>query len=199
MQPPELNGQIIARGRGLFATISGEKPSLFTTSTMTGKVMEWCLRNEEFKTRLFRFVDVFPALTTSHQLTEHIRQYFGIDGGFTVTCRDFPEAITQEETVAQAIIEASDAIEEAISSRIKRNVEIPEPSLKKQGEYMAAVPLSTSLKAALSMAMREDGISKSELARRMVIDEKEVHRMPDPRHSSKTPGMERALACLGRS
>ena len=61
------------------------------------------------------------------------------------------------------------------------------------------VPLSTSLKAALYMAMREDNISKSELARRLSIDEKEVRRMLDPRHPSKTPGMERALSCLGRS
>jgi antitoxin HicB len=121
-----------------------------------------------------------------------------IDGGFTVTCRDFPETITQGETVAQAMAEASDAIEEAIASRMKRNVDIPEPSNKKQGEYMAAVPLSTSLKAALYMAMREDNIGKSELARRMNIDEKEVRRMLDPRHPSKTPGMERALFCLGR-
>lgn len=64
---------------------------------------------------------------------------------------------------------------------------------------MATVPLSTSLKTALYQAMREDNISKSELARRIGVDEKEVRRMLDPRHSSKTPGMERALLCLGRS
>jgi antitoxin HicB len=122
-----------------------------------------------------------------------------IDGGFTVTSRDFPEAITQGETVTQAVVETADAIEEAIASRMKRNVDIPEPSNKKQGEYTTTVPLSTSLKAALYMAMREDGISKSELARRMKLDEKEVRRMLDPRHPSKTPGMERALLCLGRT
>lgn len=122
-----------------------------------------------------------------------------IDGGFTVTCRDFPEAITQGETATQAVFEASDAIEEAIASRIKRGVDIPAPSGKKQGEQMATVPLSTSLKAALYQAMREDNISKSELARRLGVDEKEIRRMLGPRHPSKTPGIERALFCLGRS
>jgi antitoxin HicB len=122
-----------------------------------------------------------------------------IDGGFTVTCRDFPEAITQGETVTQAVFEASDAIEEAIASRIKRGLDIPIPSGKQQGEQMATVPLSTSLKAALYQAMREDNITKSELARRIGVDEKEVRRMLDPHHPSKTPGMERALSCLGRS
>jgi len=122
-----------------------------------------------------------------------------IDGGFTVTCRDFPEAITQGETITQAVLEALDAIEEAIASRIKRGVDIPIPSVQKQGEQMATVPLSTSLKATLYQAMREDNITKSELARRIGVDEKEVRRMLDPRHPSKTPGMERALFCLGRS
>ncbi len=121
------------------------------------------------------------------------------DGGFTVTCRDFPEAITQGDTVTQAVYEASDAIEEAIASRIKRGVDIPIPTDRKQGEHMASVPLSTSLKAVLYQAMREDNITKCELARRIGVDEKEVRRMLDPRHPSKTPSMERALLCLGRS
>ena len=77
MPSPELNAQIIARGTTLFAAIAGERPSLFNSATWTGRVMEWCLQNEEFKTSLFRFVDVFPALKTTHQLTEHIHQYFG--------------------------------------------------------------------------------------------------------------------------
>lgn len=122
-----------------------------------------------------------------------------IDGGFTVTCRDFPEAITQGETASEAVLEASDAIEEAIASRMKRGVDIPIPTSKKQGEQMATVPLSTSLKAALYQAMREDNITKSELARRIGVDEKEVRRMLDPRHPSKTPAIERALLCMGRS
>ena len=121
-----------------------------------------------------------------------------IDGGFTATCRDLSEAITQGATTPQALLEAADAIEEAVASRIKRGIDIPEPSVKKQGEYMVAVPLSTSLKAALYLAMRDDNISKSELARRIGVDEKEVRRMLDPRYPSKTPALERALSSLGR-
>jgi len=122
-----------------------------------------------------------------------------VDGGFTVTCRDFPEAITQGETKTHALLEASDAIEEAMASRIKRSIDIPEPSSKNNDEYMVTVPLSTSLKAALYQAMRDDKISKSELARRLGVDEKEIRRMLDPRYPSKTPAIERALFSLGRS
>lgn len=122
-----------------------------------------------------------------------------LDGGFTVTCRDFSEVITQGETIEQSVFEASDAIEEAIASRIKRGAGIPIPCSKKEGDYMATVPLSMSLKAALYQAMREENVTKSELARRLDVDEKEVRRMLDPGHLSKTPKIERALYCLGRS
>lgn len=120
------------------------------------------------------------------------------DGGYTVTCRDIPEVITQGNTIIHAVSEASDALDEAIASRMKRNADIPAPSRKQPGEQMAAVPLSTSLKAALYLAMREDHISKTELARQLCVDEKEVRRMLDPLHPSKTPNLERALGCIGR-
>ena len=51
-----------------------------------------------------------------------------IDGGFVVTFRDLPEAITQGETMAEALIEAADALEEAIAGRSRRGDPIPEPS-----------------------------------------------------------------------
>jgi antitoxin HicB len=121
-----------------------------------------------------------------------------IDGGFTVTCRDFSEVITQGDTLAGCLTEAADCLEEAVASRIKRGADIPEPSAPLGGEQLVAVPLSMSLKAALYLAMKEEGISKSELARRMDIDEKDVRRMLDPRHLTKAPALERALALLGR-
>lgn len=83
-------------------------------------------------------------------------------------------------------------------ARIKRGADIPEPSAPLDGEQLVTVPLSMSLKAALYQAMKEDEISKSELARRMECDEKDVRRMLDPRHPTKAPAMEKALALLGR-
>jgi antitoxin HicB len=51
-----------------------------------------------------------------------------IDGGFVVTFADIPEAITQGETMVEALTEAADALEEAIAGRIRRGDPIPEPS-----------------------------------------------------------------------
>jgi RHH-type proline utilization regulon transcriptional repressor/proline dehydrogenase/delta 1-pyrroline-5-carboxylate dehydrogenase len=73
----ELNDRIVGRGKEFFGSISGEKPSLFNKGAWMGKVMDWSMKNEQFKIQMFRFVDVFPSLTTSRLLTEHIREYFG--------------------------------------------------------------------------------------------------------------------------
>jgi RHH-type proline utilization regulon transcriptional repressor/proline dehydrogenase/delta 1-pyrroline-5-carboxylate dehydrogenase len=77
MLTSEVNSRIIARGKEFFGSISGEKPSLFDKGAWMGKVMDWSMQNEAFKIQMFRFVDVFPSLTTSRLLTEHIREYFG--------------------------------------------------------------------------------------------------------------------------
>jgi len=58
--------------------------------------------------------------------------------------------------------------------------------------------VTTALKAAVYLSLRDQKVSKSELARRMNLDEKEARRMLNPRHATKVPTLERALAVLGR-
>jgi antitoxin HicB len=53
-------------------------------------------------------------------------------------------------------------------------------------------------KAALYLALYESGVSKKQLAARLGCDEKEVRRLLDPRHPSKLPRLQTALAVLGR-
>lgn len=60
------------------------------------------------------------------------------DGGFVVTFRDLPEAITQGENTKDALAEAADALEEAIAGRVRRSDEIPAPSRPRQGEHLGA-------------------------------------------------------------
>jgi len=77
MNSEETNKKIIETGKDFFQSISGEKPSLFNKGVWVGKVMDWSMKNEQFKVQLFRFVDVFPSLSTGKLLTSHIREYFG--------------------------------------------------------------------------------------------------------------------------
>ena len=120
------------------------------------------------------------------------------DGGYVVTCRDIPEAITQGDTADEALAEAEGALQAAIEGRIEDALDIPAPSQPKRGERLATTPITTALKAAVYIALRDSGISKSEFARRMHVNEKEARRMLDPKHPTKVPTLERALAALGR-
>jgi len=79
MDSNSLDKKITARSREFFASISGEAPSIFNKGWWTGKVMDWSMKNENFKVQLFRFVDVLPYLTTSESLARHIREYFAGD------------------------------------------------------------------------------------------------------------------------
>lgn len=121
-----------------------------------------------------------------------------VDGGFVVTCRDLPEAITQGETLAEALEQAEGALQAAIEWRIEEREAIPEPTKPKRGERLAVVPISTAMKAALHMAMRDTKTNASQLAARMGVDEKAARRILDPNYASKVPAMELALQALGR-
>ena len=71
------DNRILSRGRAMFDAIAGEKPSLFSRDRWMGSVMDWCMRQDRFKVQLFRFVDVYPALSEGEALTRHLREYFG--------------------------------------------------------------------------------------------------------------------------
>ncbi|OGA28616.1 MAG: hypothetical protein A3I01_19355 [Betaproteobacteria bacterium RIFCSPLOWO2_02_FULL_65_24] len=120
------------------------------------------------------------------------------DGGYVVTFRDLPEAITQGDSIKEALSEAEGALQAAIEGRIEDNMDVPAPSEPRRGERPVATPVTTALKAAVYLTLREEGISKSELARRMNVNEKEARRMLNPKHPTKVPTLERALAALGR-
>ncbi|HEX3530810.1 MAG TPA: type II toxin-antitoxin system HicB family antitoxin [Thermoanaerobaculia bacterium] len=62
------------------------------------------------------------------------------DGGFVVTFQDVPEAITQGDDLDGALVQASDALEEAIAGRVRRGDSIPEPSEAGAGQLIIPIP-----------------------------------------------------------
>lgn len=119
-------------------------------------------------------------------------------GGYVVTFRDIPEAISQGESREECIEEAAGALQAAMEGRIMSGLDIPKPSSPLRGEHVIPVPVQTALKAALYLEMRSAGITRVELARRLDVDEREVRRMLDPRHPSKADRLEKALLALGK-
>jgi antitoxin HicB len=77
-------------------------------------------------------------------------------------------------------------------------IDFPEPSKAKRREHLVAPPAETMAKAALFVAMRQAGISKLQLARRLGVDEKEVRRLLDPHYGSKLPRIAQAISVLGQ-
>ncbi len=77
------------------------------------------------------------------------------DGGFVVTFQDVPEAITQGDDLSDALLQAADALEEAIAGRIRRGDPIPTPSVAKPGRPAVLVPARTAAKAALHLALQK--------------------------------------------
>ena len=121
------------------------------------------------------------------------------EGGIVVKFTDMPEAITQGEDVQDALREAADCLEEAVANRIVMGLPIPKPSPIIEGWCTPVLlPAQMAAKAALYVAIGEAKISKTELARRLHCDEKEVRRLLDPRHPSKLPRIESALAAVGQ-
>jgi RHH-type proline utilization regulon transcriptional repressor/proline dehydrogenase/delta 1-pyrroline-5-carboxylate dehydrogenase len=66
-------------GKILALMDSADAPSLFSKKGFYGTLMEWSMRDEKFKTQLFRFVDVLPTLTSSGEVARHLKEYLGED------------------------------------------------------------------------------------------------------------------------
>jgi len=70
------------------------------------------------------------------------------DGGYVVTFKDVPEAITQGEDLEDVLSQAIDCLDEAIAGRISDNEIIPQPSPTHKGNYLIHLPPQTAIKAA---------------------------------------------------
>lgn len=79
MDSSSLEKRIQQTSREFFSLLADESPSIFHQGWWSGKVMDWAMRNEHFKTQLFRFVDVLPTITNGSSLTRHIDEYFSPD------------------------------------------------------------------------------------------------------------------------
>ena len=120
------------------------------------------------------------------------------EGGWLITFRDFPEGHSQAEEAQDVIDIAEGLLQACVEVRLLDGIEVPEPSAARAGEVVVGVPLETATKAALFSAVAATGDSRLALAKALRMDEKEVRRMLDPRHSSKLPRLARVLKALGK-
>ena len=119
------------------------------------------------------------------------------DEGYTVTFRDVPEAITEGDSREEALLRAEDALESALAMYVAGKEPLPVASPVEPGEVMVPLSALGMAKTALYEAMREQGVGRAELARRLRWHLPQVNRVLDLRHASKMEQIEAALAALG--
>jgi RHH-type proline utilization regulon transcriptional repressor/proline dehydrogenase/delta 1-pyrroline-5-carboxylate dehydrogenase len=71
-----LQGEIEQRGERIFHLVDRNPESIFTKAGFYQRMMAFSMRDEHFKVQMFRFVDVLASLRSSHDIVQHLGEYF---------------------------------------------------------------------------------------------------------------------------
>ena len=117
------------------------------------------------------------------------------DDTVLATSPDFPELVTFGEDRCEALVRVVSALEEAVAARMNGKRDVPLPS---HGSDCAVLPTLTAVKVMLYRGMREQGVGKAELARRLGWHLPQVDRALDVNHRSRLDRMDAALRAIGK-
>lgn len=120
-------------------------------------------------------------------------------GVIVVTFPDIGYGATQGETEAEALEMAEDFLLLALEDLMKQGKDVPQPTHRRGTRYRSIkLPALASAKIELYRELRNSGIRKAELARRLKISRGNVDRLFDLRHNTRLELLEAAFAALGR-
>jgi antitoxin HicB len=119
------------------------------------------------------------------------------EGGFIVNFPNFPEGWSEGDDREGALAQAADLLETIVANYMAGGWDLPEPS-PARGRPVVRLALLVAAKAEMFRAMRQAGIDKAELARRLGIAAKDVDRLFSIRHKTRLEQIEAALAALRR-
>ncbi len=115
-----------------------------------------------------------------------------------LTFPDIPEAVTFGEDEDDALMRAVDALRAILAHRIDERRDIPAPSRPMEGQRVVELPPLVAAKVAIYQTMRQQGVSRAALARRLDLQASRIDRLLDLYHSSQLQEITRALAALGK-
>jgi len=118
--------------------------------------------------------------------------------GVWLSCPDVPEMNAAGDTLGEALAEALNGLESALSLYVEQRRKIPAASAPRDPALVLRLPALTVAKIMLWNAMCDEGVSRKELARRLDCSRQVVDRLVDFIHASKIEQVERALGVLGR-
>jgi antitoxin HicB len=113
------------------------------------------------------------------------------NSGVLPACREFSEHICSPNGRAE------DALESALACIVAAKEPLPTSSEAAADEVIVPLSALGMAKAALYEAMREQGVGRAELARRLRWHLPQINRVLDLRHTSRMEHVEAALAALG--
>jgi antitoxin HicB len=117
------------------------------------------------------------------------------NGTLLVSFVDIPEAHTFSDDEDQITARATDCALTALEAYMKDRRPIPTPSRERTGRAVVLPPLAVA-KIELYEAMRNAGVRKAELARRLRWHMPQVDRLLSLRHGSRLEHLEAALTVL---
>lgn len=119
------------------------------------------------------------------------------DGTVLVTFPDVPEAITFGADEDEALLQAVDALESALAFYVDARKPLPVPSAA-EGRPTVRPSALECAKLGVYQAMMEQGLRKTDLARRLGWHLPQVDRLFDLSHASRFEQIEAAARALGR-
>jgi antitoxin HicB len=119
-------------------------------------------------------------------------------GGYVVVFPDVAGAATYGETREQAYEMAQDALGIMLESHVRDHGRLPARSETGPGQRLVELSALDSGKLALALEMAKAGISKTDLAIRLGVDEKEARRILAVGHNTKLDRIEAAFKAVGR-
>ena len=115
-----------------------------------------------------------------------------------VTFPDVPEAITFGADEDEALLQAVDALETALSIYVDARAPLPKPSKPGRGQRTVRPSALDGAKLGVYQAMTDQGVKKAELARRLGWHMPQVDRLFDLGHASRFDQLEAAARALGK-
>jgi antitoxin HicB len=117
------------------------------------------------------------------------------EGGFTVSFPDLDEAVTEGDTMEEALFNAADVLTLTLESRIDEGMDIPVPSIIEQAYDIAP---SSKVQAALLVRFCRGERSLADLARSLETSWPAASRLEDPHHWPSLKQLDRAASAFGK-
>jgi antitoxin HicB len=120
------------------------------------------------------------------------------EGGYVVTFRDIPEAITQGDDLNEALDMAADALLTAMEFYFEDGRKVPLPSKRQKDEHPIALPVSVWAKILLLNEFIDSKVSAAVVSRKMGMSPQNFNRVLDINHATKIDTINDAMRVLGK-